>query len=133
MRMPVDDRVAAGKRRDETLAPPRCRPRDVDEPDSNLVDVDHAALRQELPEPGLVHVPGHALHRRQRLEPFERGDGDEIAGVQDHIGPLEPAEAFRREPPCPSRRVRVGDDRDQGQPAAPFRNAPLLYTSSPSA
>jgi hypothetical protein len=124
MRVPVDDRIAARERGDQALSPPHPRPGDVDDPEPSALDLHDPSVRQELAQRGLIHVPDDALDRRELPERFEHRDRREVTRVQDQVRLVEPAEAIRRQPPRPSRQVRVRNDGDQGQLLAPSRKRP---------
>lgn len=124
MGVAVDNGVTARKRRRETLSPTGRRTRHVNDPDANVLDLHDPPLGQVLPQRGLVHVPHHGLHRREPTQPLEHADADEVTRMENEIGRFQAPQALGREAPRPPRHVRVGDDRDERQPAAPFRNAP---------
>jgi hypothetical protein len=44
--------------------------------------------------------------------------------VQDQVCSLEPTQTLRRQPPRPSREMRIRDDGDQRQLLAPSRKTP---------
>jgi hypothetical protein len=123
VRVAVNDRVAPGKRGCEPRRPPYGGPGHVHHPDPSPRNADDPPFRQELQERRLVHVPCHSLDRRQPPELLEHRSANEVTGVQDQLGALQSAQALTRQPPRSARHVRVGDDRDERQPA-PFRNAP---------
>jgi hypothetical protein len=96
----------------------------MDDPEPSVLDLDDPSLRQELSQRRLVHVPDHGLDRRKPSELFEHGDGNEVACVQDQVCSLEPTQTLRRQPPRPSREMRIRDDGDQRQLLAPSRKTP---------
>jgi hypothetical protein len=124
MRVAVDDGVAAWKRRRQSVAPADRRPRHVNHPDPNVVDLDDPALGQDVPKRPLVHVPDYSLDRSELPKLLVDRKRDEVAGVQDQVCLLEPPQALRRQPTRTAREVGIGDDRDERQPAAPSKNAP---------
>jgi hypothetical protein len=124
MGVAVHNGVTARKRRRKALSPTGSRTRHVNDPDANVLDLHDPPLGQVRPQRGLVHVPHHSLHRRELTQPLEHADADEVARMENEIGRLQTSEALGREAPGPPRHVRVGDDRDEGQPSVPFRNAP---------
>jgi hypothetical protein len=124
MRVAVHDGVTARKRRYQSLATPERGPRHVNHPDSNTLDLDDPALGQGLSQRGFVHVSDHSLDRSDLPELLEDRERDEVARVQDQVRRLQPPQTLRRQSPRTPRHMRVGDDCDGAQPAAPFRNAP---------
>jgi hypothetical protein len=64
-------------------------------------------------ERGLVHVPVDAFDASESAELLERGDGREVAGVDDEIGSAQELDARVRQPPSTARQVRVSEDCDQ--------------------
>ena len=136
VRVPVDNRVAAREPRDEPFFPPRTRARDVDEPDQDIIDLDHSALGKCGLQRGFVHVAVHGLDGRERRQILEHACADEVPRVQDQVGFGQSRQALVRGPPRPARQVRVRDDRDERQrtgSGAPSRKRPARQTNSPSA
>jgi hypothetical protein len=95
----------------------------VDEPDPAALYLHHPPLRQRCLQGWLVHVPEDGLDRRVGLDLAQHRSGNDVARVEDQVGPLELADAAVREPPRPAWQVRVGDDRDarQGERKRPSR------------
>jgi hypothetical protein len=96
----------------------------MDDAKPSVLDLDDPSLRQELSQRGLVHIPNHALDRREPSELFEHGDRNEVACVQDQVCLLEPTQTLRGQPPRPSREMGIRDDGDQRQLLAPSRKTP---------
>jgi hypothetical protein len=143
VRVSVDDRAAVLEAGGEPGFAPLARAGVVHHPDPHLADLDDPLPRQRLLEGLLVHVPAHADDGwAELLELLQELGRNEVAGVQQEVGPRDQTDAFLGERPRSAREVRVGDDGDAGQVVATgsgtatggsCKNRPAFQTSSPSA
>jgi len=113
--VPVDDGVTTGKASREPLLPTRARPGDVHHPDPRAPGLDDEIARERLTQRGLVHVPEHRVYWPQRAQLVQHRLRDEVARVEDQVGPLEAPDALVRDSPRPARQVCVRDDGYAGQ------------------
>ena len=102
MRVPVDDRGAAGKARRQPLLPPGAWAGIVCHPDHAVPgDLDDVRLRQAFGQCRVVHVPVHRMHRRaESAQLVEDLLGDDVTGVENQVGRAEPLDARIREAPA---------------------------------
>lgn len=75
--------------------------------------LDNESLGKLRLQRGLVDVPVHGRKRREGAEVGEHRPRDEVARMQDQLGPPEKAEARLGQTARPARQVRVADERDQ--------------------
>jgi hypothetical protein len=83
--------------------------------DPRLPHFEYPSRRQHPLQLLVVHVPVHGLERPEPAELLVDLSRDEVACVEDQIGLRQPAQAFRGQPAGASRKVRVGDDRNERQ------------------
>jgi hypothetical protein len=76
-----------------------------------------------VPDRRLVHVSVYRLERSQRPELLEDVKRREVADVQDQVRGFEKPQAGIRKPALATRKVRVGDERDQ---RTPLRKRPFV-------
>lgn len=114
--MSVDDRVATGEARRETLLPPGTWAGDVDETDSHAVDLDDEALRQRRPQIRLVRVAVDRVHpRADRAQLVENRARRDVSRVEDPVGGAQQLDAALGQPARAAREMRVRDDGDPRQ------------------